>query len=106
MKPKVHPIQGEVLAWYLEDGQWHKGRTLQMRHRTIRAVCAAEPGRFMSGQLGYKLVKFATIPEIDRSVADLRSRIAHLRERADALEDARFTRSMPRQGITRQARLL
>lgn len=106
MKPKVSTEQCELLAWSLGDGQWHKGRTLRMKHRTIRAVCAAEPKTFMSGQRGYKLVKFATIPEMDRSVADLRSRIAHLRKRADALEDARFTRSMPKQGITRQAQLL
>ena len=59
-----------------------------MNGRMIRAVCAEKPDYFLSSQKGYKLVKYATDEEIGISIADLRSRIRHLEDRAGALECA------------------
>lgn len=106
MKPKANTEQCELLAFLLDDGRWHKGRTLRMNHRMIRAACAAEPDRFLSSQSGYKLVQFASIAEIDIAVADLRSRIVHIRGRAEALEQARCHRFAGMFDITRQGQLL
>lgn len=57
-----------------------------MNGRMIRAVCAEKPEHFLSSQKGYKLVKYATDEELDIAIADLRSRIRHLDDRAGALE--------------------
>ncbi len=92
MKPKANTEQCELLAFLLDDGQWHKGRTLRMNGRMIRAACAEQPRRFLSGQSGYKLVAFARLPEIDAAIADLRSRIARLNDRANELALARYNR--------------
>lgn len=91
MKPKANTEQCELLAFLLDDGQWHKGRTLRMNSRMIRAACAAQPQRFLSSQAGYKLVKFATSTEINGAVADLFSRINHLAERAQQLQIAKLS---------------
>ncbi len=104
MKPKPKHKHRELLAFLLQDGQWHIGKTLNIEGRMIRACCEAEPGRFMSGQSGYKLVEFATNAEIKRGVADLRSRSKCLRERAEGLELAYYRRTQPRQ-VTQQESL-
>ncbi len=106
MKPKASQEHCETLAWLLDDGHWHHKGNLQMNGRMIRAACSEQPGRFMSGQKGYMLVEFATIREIEMSVADLRSRSSHLKRRADALENAKFIRSTGTRGITQQGQLL
>ena len=106
MKPKASTEHCELLAHLLCDGQWHIGRTLRMNHRMIRAACAAQPTRFMSSQSGYKLARFATIAEIDCAVADLRSRVKHLTDRAEALENAKYIRSSGTEQITQQPELL
>lgn len=105
MKPKANQIQCETLAWLLDDGHWHMKCNLQMNERMIRAACAEQPDRFMSSQSGYKLVEFATIREIEISVADLRSRIKHLTRRAQALEDAKYIRSKGVSEITEQRQM-
>ncbi len=104
MKPKPNREQRERLAFLLQDGQWHIGKTLRIEGRMIRACCEAETGRFMSGQSGYKLVQFATNAEIQCGVADLRSRSKCLRQRAEGLELAYYRRTQPRQ-VTQQESL-
>lgn len=91
------------LAMFLADGRWHVSRTINMEHRTIRAICAEFPTEFLSGQKGYKLVRYATAYEINMAVLDLRSRIKHLRDRAVALERAGLSRGGQRQLFTRAA---
>ena len=104
MKPTPTNEQCEYLAHLLADGRWHKGRTLRMNGRLIRAACAEQPGRFLSSQKGYKLVRFATEAEIDESVADLRSRIKHLTARAEGLEQAKYNQTFGQ--MTEQEQLL
>jgi hypothetical protein len=105
MKPKANTEQCELLAFLLDDGQWHKGRTLQMNNRMIRAACAEQPHRFISGQSGYKLAEFASVRELNIAVRDLRSRAACLRRRATAIEEGRYRRFVDNQ-ITDQEALL
>ena len=87
-KPKAKTEDCRELWRILSDGQWHLGREIPMNNRMIRAVCAEKPEHFLSSQKGYKLVKYATDDEIDIAIADLRSRIRHLDDRAGALEFA------------------
>jgi len=86
MKPSVKREHCARLWHLLSDGQWHKGRDINMNHRMIRAVCQEKPNHFLSSQQGYKLVKAATDEEIDIAIADLRSRMKHLDHRASGLE--------------------
>jgi hypothetical protein len=92
VKPTVDKAHKRTLWIALHDGKWHKGKDINMESRMIRAVCAAEPGEFLSGQQGYKLVRYSTDAEINESIADLRSRVSHLNERAAGLETVLVTR--------------
>jgi len=58
----------------------------------IRAVCSEKPEHFLSTQKGYKLVKYATDEELAESIADLRSRIKKMDNRAHALEEVQYYR--------------
>ena len=108
MKPRANHEQCEHLAFLLNDGQWHFCRELEkrMNGRMVRAACEQEPGRFMSSQRGYRLVKFGTIDEIDGAIADLLSRSTCLKRRAEGLASAKFIRSAGTHAITQQAELL
>lgn len=107
MKPKPNTEQCELLAFLLDDGQWHTSRTLRLEinHRMIRAVCEQQPHRFISGQSGYKLAKFASVREMNIAARDLRSRAACLLRRANGIEDGRYRRFVDHQ-MTEQETLL
>ncbi len=105
MKPKANTEQCELLAFLLDDGQWHTARTLRMNGRMIRAACEEQPQRFISGQSGYKLAEFASIREINIAVRDLRSRAACLQRRAWGIERGRYQRFVDNQ-MTEQEALL
>lgn len=85
--PSHHDI--ERVKFALACGGWMKGREITRRYgipnRLIRAVAEAT-GEIISGQRGYRLVKFASAEEIRSSIADLRSRCRHLEARAQRLE--------------------
>ena len=93
--PKVNGHDGADLWDQLRDGAFHKAKDLEMESRKIRAVCAMYPNQFLSTQQGYKLVKKATVCEIENAIADLRSRMAHLNRRAEGLETVLRQRSQP-----------
>lgn len=76
----------------LSDGRWHLRKDINMENRLVRACCAEKPDHFLSGQSGYKLVRYSSDEEITRAVADLRSRSAHTTARAAALEKAMLER--------------
>ena len=81
--------EDKAKLWSILNGKgWMMRKDIPMENRLIRAICQAEPEHFMSGQLGYKLVKEATDAEIEAGVADLRSRAKHIAERANGLECA------------------
>ena len=93
MKPTPRVEECRKLWSLIDDGKWHKARTIAMNSRMIRAICSAKPDHFLSTQKGYKLVKFATDSEIEIAVADLRSRMKHLNARASSLEHELLQRS-------------
>ena len=92
MKPKAKIENCRALWRILSDGKWHKSKDIPMNHRMIRACCEAKPEHFLSGQKGYKLVRYASDAELQHAIADLRSRVKHLNARADSLERAAYTR--------------
>jgi len=94
-KPRVKREHCVKLWHALADGQFHKGKDLPMNSRMIRAVCAELPSFFLSTQNGYKRADFATVDEIENSIADLRSRINHIDTRASALESVLVERCQP-----------
>lgn len=79
----------ERVRFALASGGWLKGREISKRFgipgRLIRAV-AEQTGEIISGQRGYRLVKFASAEEIRECIADLRSRAWHLEQRAAKYE--------------------
>ncbi len=80
LKEKAHR-----LAEHLADGEYHKSRSIPMESRLIRELCSVYPSTFFSTQKGYKLVVDAADTELCEAIADLRSRIGHISERATAL---------------------
>lgn len=77
----------------LADGDWHTRRQLeQVTHlsdRTIRAIAEGSRGQVISGQLGYKLTRFATVEEIDHAERWLLSQAAKMKDRALEIRRAR-----------------
>jgi hypothetical protein len=77
----------------LADAQWHRAkdlaRVLHTDDRTIRRLGDVSGGRVISGQLGYKLTRFATNDEIDHAEAWLRSQASKMLERAVEIRRAR-----------------
>lgn len=85
-----------ALKYWLRDGEWHKRKTIPMPDRLIRWLCSEYPGTFISSQSGYKLLAFATDAEIKIAVADLRSRMEHMRRRIMGMEQAAYNRQFDR----------
>ena len=80
----------------LIDGDWHKGKALCERlhsnERTIRLCADASKGRVISGQLGYKLTRFASLSELDHAESWLLSQARRMTERATEIRKARNQR--------------
>lgn len=79
----VHRVR---LRHLLCDGNFHKSKTLEMESRLVRELCSLYPEQFFSTQSGYKLTAAASNRELHEAIADLRSRIRHIDERATRLE--------------------
>lgn len=77
----------------LQDGQWVKGSVLSTRlhtsDRVIRMCADKSNGRVISGQLGYKLTRFATSDEIDHAERWLLSQAQKMTDRAREIRIAR-----------------
>ena len=97
MKPYAKDTDLRRLAFLLHDGRWHKAKDLRMDSRLIRACCAEAPDQFISTQKGYRLLRYASDQEVNEAIADLRSRITHLNDRATRLERAAATRGPQRE---------
>ena len=87
--PRVHRKAAEMMDRFyeqLQDGQWHKGSALSTRlhtsDRVVRMCAERSQGRVISGQLGYKMTRFATGDEIDHAEAWLLSQASKMKERA------------------------
>lgn len=99
-KPKVKKEQARELYRYLAGKGWRKARQIPMNARLIRAICSEYPEHFISTQRGYSITATATDGQLEEAIADLRSRMKHLDNRASALE------SVLRDRTSRQAALL
>lgn len=70
----------------LADGQWYTARELTrillVDDRTLRKYADLSGGRVISGDLGYKLTRFATNDEIDHAEARLLSQARKMQDRA------------------------
>jgi len=93
--PKVSHEDGQALWTALDDGRFHKAKSIAMESRKIRAVCSMYPHKFLSTQAGYKRVPAATDDEIGNAIADLKSRCGHLTRRYSALEKVLRERHQP-----------
>mgnify|MGYP001815685114 CR=1 FL=1 len=96
MKPttdqrKLQPARRRLRA-ELADGEWHLRKNIDMENRMIRHLCQVFPGDFISSQRGYKLLEKATDAEIDEAVADLQSRMGHMRARIAGMTQAQYNR--------------
>ena len=102
--PKV-TRQDKILLWQiLSDGQFHKARDIAPRFgnkpgntRIIRAICEAEPDKFISTQQGYKRTDLATDDELMNARNDLLSRVSKMQARADAIDGVLYERQVPEQ---------
>ena len=108
--PRVTRDDKLTLWRLLSDGKWHKAKDLAPHWgnnryipprtgnpRIIRAICEAEPDKFISTQKGYKRADLATDEELTNAINDLRSRAKKMTERANAIEQALWERSQPMQ---------
>jgi len=114
--PKVTK-QDRICLWVLlKDGEWHKAKDLVNKvanyecpatreilwhhftnTRIIRAICEAEPDKFISTQKGYKRFDLASDDEITNAINDLRSRCRKMSGRADSMDKALHERQFPEQ---------
>lgn len=94
-KPKAGPEDAKKLWRLLDDGRFHKARSIDMASRKIRAVCSTWPNKFISTQKGYKRFPSATDDEIGNAIADLKSRCGHLTRRYMAMEKGLRERHQP-----------
>ena len=89
MKPKLKQPDVDRVLYALRHGRWIKGRKLcaqtGVAYRLIRAI-AQETGKIISSQRGYKLTAHATPEELQEAHADLVSRAAKIKNRANLLE--------------------
>lgn len=65
--------------------------------RKVRAICQAYPKHFMSTQSGYILTAEAPHDDLEKSIADLRSRSMSMLSRATELEGVLLNRLYPSQ---------
>lgn len=99
-KPKIHRWQKVALWKELSDGKWHKAKDLSFTMsgtRIIRAICEAEPDKFISTQAGYKRTDLATDAELINARNDLMSRVKKMQARAQAIDDVLYRRQVPEQ---------
>ena len=79
----------EALVCHLSDGKWRKSdlitKEIGVNARKIRSI-AEHTGRFISGDLGYKLTEHATDEEVKRHLASLRSRASKIKRRIKIVE--------------------
>ena len=79
----------EVLA----DGRWYQARELkQMLHtndRRLRQLAEFSRGQIVSGQLGYRLTRHASVEEIDHAERWLLSQSRKMADRAREIRIAR-----------------
>lgn len=77
----------------LHDGQWHTakelGPVLRTNDRVIRKCADLSKGRVISGDLGYKLTRFATTEELDHAEARLNSQANKMKARALEIRQCR-----------------
>lgn len=78
----------------LSDGAWHLRKEVcklipQLSDRACRQIAENSKGQVLSGQLGYKLTKFATNEEIDHAERWLLSQARHMTERAVQIRKCR-----------------
>ena len=76
----------EKLTSSLESGEWKTARELQTRtglnDRTLRSLAHESKGQVISGQLGYKLTKYATSDEVSHAANWLRHQASKMSDRA------------------------
>jgi hypothetical protein len=82
----------------LEDGAWHRAKELCARiagltDRAVRQIAEESHGEVLSGQLGYRLTKYATRAEANRAEAWLISQGKHMIDRARQIRIARNRRN-------------
>tara|TARA_B100001057_G_C22559646_1_gene836762 strand:- start:375 stop:713 length:339 start_codon:yes stop_codon:yes gene_type:complete len=70
--------------------EWMKSKELErgtgFNGAKIRAIANGSCTLVSNTQQGYRHVDYATVDEVQHSIADLRSRIAHMARRAGAME--------------------
>jgi hypothetical protein len=96
MKPKAKREQAIELYRFLQGKGWRKAREIPMNARLVRAICSEFPEHFISTQRGYSITATATDAQLEEAIADLRSRMKHLNNRASALERVLQDRGQPR----------
>lgn len=76
----------------LADGQWHTARELAaqgMGDRVARAVAEGSDGEIISGQLGYKLTRCATVEEVAHAENWLKAQAQKMIRRANQIQMVR-----------------
>lgn len=85
--------QTRVMA-LLSDGEWHTARSVcgllvGITDRALRQIAEDSNGEIISGQLGYRLTKFATRKELNHAERWLLSQARHMQERVIQIRRAR-----------------
>lgn len=107
MSRKPTPTREQkIMLWKLLcDGKWHKAKQLAEwgmgNTRIIRAICEAEPDKFISTQAGYKRADLATDAELEAARNDLISRADKILKRAQGVDRAIAARQQPQLKLIR-----
>lgn len=93
-KPEYKDLEAKRrhLRFLLADGEWHHRKNIEMSPRLVRYLCNEFPADFISSQRGYKLFTRATDEEVGVAIADLKSRMEHMRRRIAGMERALYNR--------------
>lgn len=93
--PTVSEQDVAWMVWALTGRGWLPAKKLAIyvNDRMLRAIAAASDGRIISGQKGYCLIEEATVEEVQRFCASMRSQAKRMLERAAQTEKAMHKRS-------------
>jgi hypothetical protein len=98
--PFVHPRNDKAtkldarMRRVLADGRWHTAADLGMSvlgldERTARVIAERSEGRIIGSDLGYRLIQFASVDEIDHVEQRLRSQARRMLRRVVEIRRAR-----------------
>lgn len=95
-KEKAAKLLDRMLS-ILSDGSWVKGKylcaVLHTNERIVRRIADLSAGQIISSDQGYRLIRYASLDEIEHAQARLLSQAKKMQERALQYERAKHGRS-------------